>query len=285
MRQWKEIQKVLLVGRGCRVYFSTIAANPFRRRSKINGVCLGALGPELIHEAWQDFNDRQTTESFDPGSPMTVVFMPWLLFNWIVESRPPGQEKFVETTLADMFLVNNLKSLTSDEQTLLRTSIRCPYTLCEVTEVKPGVGMRLLDLFRRIEFEVIEHAASQTLKRGEIIYCATSEMWGITANVGTAPFALRPTAKVDVFNLRKWMIAQSATEEITSMHLHEFELDIRGLYLNLLAGMFARRNSLILTATRWCRKSFISNSSPLIQAFHALKVLAKGWNQRNCGAR
>ena len=243
---------------------------------RLTEYALEALGPELFHEAWLEFNDHQTTEPFDFESPMTVLFMPWLLFNFIIEIRPPGEKDPVETTAAEMFLLTEVKSLNSDEQTLLRTSARCPYTLCELTEVKPGVGMRLLDLLRRIEYEVIEHAASETLKRGEIIYCATSEMWGIKQNVGTGPFALRPTAKLQVIALRKWMIEQSGSEEVTSVHLHDFELDIRGLYLKLLAGMFsppqlANTDGDLMVP----QKLYFDIESP-DEAFHALKTLAVG---------
>lgn len=243
---------------------------------RLTEFALEALGADLFHEAWLEFNDHQTTEPFDPESPMNVVFMPWLLFNWIVESKPPGRKDFVETTVAEMFLSNDLETLSSDEQTLLRTSTRCPYTLCEVTEVKPGVGMRLLDLLRRLEYEVVEHAASETLKRGEIIYCATAEMWGIKQNVGTAPFALRPTAKLDVFNMRKWMVEQSGFEEITSVHLHDFELDIRGLYLKLLAEMFSPPRLANTDGDPMVpQKLYFELESP-DEGFHALKTLAKG---------
>ncbi|HKO43741.1 MAG TPA: SEC-C metal-binding domain-containing protein [Pyrinomonadaceae bacterium] len=237
---------------------------------------LAALGPELFYEAWLEFNDHQTDEPFDPESPMNMLFMPWLLFNWIVELKPPGRKKYVETTIAEMFLFNDLEYLTSDEQALLRTSTRCPYTLCEVTEVKPGVGMRLLDLLRRIEYEVVEHTASQTLKRGEIVYCATSEMWGIKSNVGMGPFALRPTAKRDVFDLRKWMIEQSQTEKITSVHLYEFELDIRGLYLKLLAGMFSPPQLANTDGDPMVPQKLYFELDSADTAFHALKSLAKG---------
>lgn len=139
--------------------------------------------------------------------------------------------------------------------------------------------MRLLDLLRRIEYEVIEHAASETLKRGEIIYCATAEMWGIKQNVGTGPFALRPTAKVNVFNLRKWMIEQSGSEEVTSVHLHDFELDIRGLYLKLLAGMFSPPQLSNTDGDPMVpQKLYFELDSP-DEAFHALKTLAKGSNK------
>src|SRR5688572_28897607 len=98
---------------------------------------------EFFEGAWQDFNDQQATQPYDPRSPMNVVFMPWFLFNWIVELKPAGGEEFVETTFAEAFLFSELANLTSDEQLLLSTSNRCPYTLCEVVDVTPREGMVL----------------------------------------------------------------------------------------------------------------------------------------------
>lgn len=43
---------------------------------RLTEYALEALGPDLFHEAWLEFNDHQTTEPFDPESPMTVLFMP-----------------------------------------------------------------------------------------------------------------------------------------------------------------------------------------------------------------
>jgi hypothetical protein len=60
--------------------------------------------------------------------------------------------------------------------------------LCEVVELTPGVGMTLFDLLRRVKYDVIERSASQTLKQGEIIYCATTHLDGISSNIGTSPY-------------------------------------------------------------------------------------------------
>jgi hypothetical protein len=204
---------------------------------KLTKFAFEIIEAEVVEEAWKDFNDHEAVEHFDPDGPMNVLFMPWFLFNWIIELKPTGSTKFKETTIAELFLLDKKISISSDEEILLRSSIRCPYTLCELIEVKPGVGITLFDLLRRIKYEVVERSASQTLKRGEIIYCATSEVAGFRFNVGTGPYALRPTAKRDVLDLRKWMMDEIGNDSITTAHLHEFEYDIRGLYLHIVRRM------------------------------------------------
>jgi hypothetical protein len=233
---------------------------------------------ELVDEAWKDFNDHQAVEEFDPESPMNVLFMPWFLFNWIVELQPVGNSEFRETTIAEQFLVDNLHHITSDERSLLLSSIRCPYTLCEVTEVKPEIGMTLFDLLRRIKFEVVERSASQSLKRGEIIYCATSEVAGFRSNVGTGPYALRPTAKRDVVELRKWILGEIGIKKIKTEHLYEFEYDIRGLYLDAVRRMLAPPALANTDGDLWVPHKLYFDLRSADQAFKSLKDLAEGYS-------
>lgn len=234
------------------------------------------LGPEIVEEAWKDFNDHESVEDFDPESPMNMVFMPWFLFTWVLELRPTGSSELIETTIAEQFLIHNRKGISSDEETLLLSTIRCPYTLCEVVEVTPGVGMTQFDLLRRIKYEVIERSASQSLKRGEIIYCATTDVAGIRSNIATSPYALRPTAKRDVLELRKWMLDEIGNEKITAEHLHEFEYDIRALYLNILKGMFAPPRLTNTDNDPLVPQKLYFDIESADKAFHALKDLAAG---------
>ncbi len=167
---------------------------------------------------------------------MNSVFMPWFLFNWIHEIKLPDSPDFSVTTIAVSFLREY--ELSEDEMRLILSATEAPYSLCEVQELTPGIGMALFDLFRRIKHEVIERTASQTLKKGEIIYCATTHLDGISSNIGTSPYALRPIAKRDILELRKRMIDESDGAELTSDHLVEFETDIRSFYLDKVTAMF-----------------------------------------------
>jgi hypothetical protein len=237
------------------------------------------IEPEVVEEAWKDFNDHEAVEEFDPDGPMNVLFMPWFLFNWIIELMPTGSTKIEEMTIAELFMLDRRNSISSDEEMLLRSSVRCPYTLCEVIEVKPGVGITLFDLLRRIKYEVIERSASQTLKRGEIIYCATSAVAGLRSNVGTGPYALRPTAKRDVLDLRKWMMEKIGNDNITTVHLHEFEYDIRGLYLEMVRGMFTPPRLANTDKDPFLPQKLYFDLDSADRAFQDLKSLAEGWNE------
>ena len=231
------------------------------------------FGQELVNEAWKDFNDDESVEDYQPESPMEPLFMPWFLFNWIVELKFPTANEYHETTIAELFVLHHGNKTNSDEDALLRAANRCPYTLCEVIEVRRGAGMTLYDSLRGLRYEVVERSGSEIVKRGEIIYCATTNVDGFRSNIGTGPYPLRPTAKRDVLDLRKWILEHIDNSEITTEHLHEFEYDIRGLYLHLLRGMLTPPTLVNTDGDPMLPQKLYFDLASADKAFHALKDL------------
>src|SRR5215216_630771 len=136
--------------------------------------------------------------------------------------------------------------------------------------------MTLFDLFRRVKHEVIERSASQTLQKGEILYCATTHLDGITSNIGTSPYALRPIAKRDILELQKWMIDESGAAELTADHLVEFEADIRSFYLDTVLAMFLPPQLMNTDKDPLLPQKVHFHVESGDSAFHALKGLAEG---------
>jgi hypothetical protein len=235
---------------------------------------LETLGPEAIEDAWREFHDYAAPGPHDPSAPINMVFMPWFLFNWIPETEPHDWTYFSEPTVAGSFHSDH--ELSEDEDKYLMSAIQTPYSLCEVVELTPGVGMTLFDLLRRVKYDVIERSASQTLKKGEIIYCATTHLDGISSNIGTSPYALRPLAKRDILEFRKWMIDESGGAELTSDHLGEFEADIRSFYLDAVAAMFLPPQLINTDKDPLLPQKVHFHIESADSAFHALKGLAEG---------
>lgn len=237
---------------------------------------LETLGPEAIEEAWREFHDYTAPGAYDPESPINSVFMPWFLFNWIPETKLPDSTYFPEPIAASF---HSEHALNEDEEKLIMSAIQTPYSLCEVVELTPGVGMTLFDLLRRVKYDVIERSASQTLKKGEIIYCATTHLDGISSNIGTSPYALRPLAKRDILNLRKWMIDESGGAELTADHLGEFEADIRSFYLDAMVAMFLPPQLMNTDNDPLLPQKVHFDIESADSAFHALKGLAEGMSE------
>jgi hypothetical protein len=232
-----------------------------------------SFGSKFVEAGWKDFIGTESPDPFDPEGPMGQLFMPWLLFNWCPELDE--ESEFSGITVAELFLAANSGRLTSDEKEFLLSSVRCPYTLCEIVDVKPRVGMTLFDLLRRIEYEVIERSASQVVKKGEIIYCATSEFRGFSSNIGTGPLRLRPTSKLEVLELREWIVSEAGTERITSVDLWEFEDEIRWLYLDLAAAALAPPVLVNFDGHRMVPQKLYFDIDSADEAFYALKFLAE----------
>ena len=237
---------------------------------------LETLGPEAIEDAWREFHDYTAPGAYDSESPIKSVFMPWFLFNWIPETKLPDSTYFPEPIAASF---HSEHALSEDEEKLIMSAIQTPYSLCEVVELTPGVGMTLFDLLRRVKYDVIERSASQTLKKGEIIYCATTHLDGISSNIGTSPYALRPIAKRDILELRKWMIDESGGAELTADHLGEFEADIRSFYLDAVVAMFLPPQLMNTDNDPLLPQKVHFDVESADSAFHALKGLAEGMSE------
>lgn len=235
---------------------------------------LDVLGPESIEDAWRDFHDGVPDEDYDPESPMSMLFMPWFLYSWIYEVMPTDSGRFSVTTITASFLSEH--SLNPDEREFLVRATCTPYSLCEVVELIPGAGMTLFDLLRRVRYQVPERMASQLLKKGEIIYCATANLKGLTSNISTGPYALRPTAKRDVLELRKWIIEETACPDIKEDDLISFEPDIRTFYLDTVKAMFRPPKLANTDNDPLLPQKIYFDIESADAAFHALKDLAEG---------
>jgi hypothetical protein len=99
--------------------------------------------------------------------------------------------------------------------------------------------MKERDLLREREYQVIEQAASQTLKCGEILYCAPTEWRQVTSNLAISPYPLPAISKVELLNLRNEILEGLDHDTLNDDDLLEFEDDIRTLYLDLFAEQFA----------------------------------------------
>ncbi len=259
----------------------------FRLNHRLSGELIPQLiefaseNPQAVKAAWIDFHGKEDFVEIESDERMNQLFMPWFLFNWDIELPETEWSEFGEVTLAELFLVAYAGKLSADERDFIVSSVRCPYTFCEVLHVKPGVGFTLFDLFRRIQYEVVERTASQAVRNGELIYCATSELRGFRSNIGTGPYPLRPTSKLYVLELREWIVKEAETERITTEHLLEFEDDIRWLYLDLVAQSVAPPVLVNYDGHPMLPQKLYFDIVSANETFHALKSLAKRENEEN----
>ena len=244
------------------------------------------LAVDAIEDAWLEFNSGVEVELIPPDDPLNQVFMPWFFFNWLfevedyinseIDDRPANDREDAPffTTIAEMFLAENEEDLTADQKSFLMNSIQTPYTFCEVLEVRPGSGMKLRDLLRERVYDVVEHSASQSLKRGEILYCAPTECRHIMSNLATSPYPLSAVSKVDVLNLRNEILAGIGHDTLNDEALLSFEADFRELYLDILVEMFAPPHLVTTQGDDLLPQKLYFDLDSIDEAFDKLKDLA-----------
>jgi hypothetical protein len=194
-----------------------------------------AFGENAIEQAWLLFLDEMTEVAFDPEDPLNLLFIPWFLFNWNVESDEdkPGVQAPLHKTVAEAFL--ETEEVTALEREIIRASNRRPLSFYEVLEVQSSKSLKLQDLMQDQTLHVEEDNASQTLKAGEII--VGSIMLPINGRVRPltiGPFALPERCKEDVIDLKAEILEKTGAAAIDEKLLHQEEAFTIGLYLDLL---------------------------------------------------
>lgn len=211
---------------------------------------------------------------------MNMVFIPWFMFNWEFQAVSPVTEKLVNTSIAESFWIDHESDLTEAEITFLDSAIAAPYSLCEILDVKPTISLKLRDLLTRNEYEVVECMASKILNSGQIIYCTTIEIGNTRSILATAPLPLHPTDKRDILKLRELIVEAVANDNLTEMELMEFETEIRILYLNLAAQMFAPPELVNTDKEPFLPQKVHFDLRSVAEGYEALKNLAGEDNER-----
>lgn len=194
-----------------------------------------AFGENAIEQAWVLFLDEMTEVAFDPEDPLNLLFIPWFLFNWVIETPEdkPSTQAPLNKTVAEAFL--ETEDASALEKDIIRASNRRPLTFFEVLEVNKGQVLKLQDLMQDRTLHVEEDTASQTLKVGELII--GSIMLPISGRVRPltiGPFALPDRCKEDVLDLKTEILEKTGAAAIDEKLLHQEEAFTIGLYLDLL---------------------------------------------------
>jgi hypothetical protein len=194
-----------------------------------------AFGENAIEQAWVLFLDEMTEVAFDPEDPLNLLFIPWFLFNWVIETPEdkPSVQAPLNQTVAEAFLLT--EDATALERDIIQASNRRPLSLFEVKEVKSGKTLKLHDLMQDQDLTVEEDTASQTLKPGEIIIGSIMlPIQGRVRPLTIGPFALPERCKEDVIDLRTEILEKTGAPGIDEKLLHQEEAFTIGLYLDLL---------------------------------------------------
>ncbi len=195
------------------------------------------FGETAIDQAWHLFLDDMTEVAFDPEDPLNLLFIPWFLYNWVIEEEEAKPADFapMNKTVAEMFLESKGPTLKPEEVQILQASNRRPLSFYEVLDVVPGKTIKVLDLMRNEELLADEDTASQSLKKGEIIVGSMMlPLQGKIRPLTMGPFALPTECRQEVIDLKEEVLEKNSIQVIDEAILHQEEAFTLGLYLDLL---------------------------------------------------
>jgi hypothetical protein len=227
----------------CCIDVAAATDSEFRRKERIEDTltprlveyALDTFGVEALQSGWESFNGVEGIELPEDDAPINLVFMPWYLFN--CELRNQDSPTDPSMTIAEAFWTEYESDLTQDEIDYLDGAIGLPYSIYEVIETKPTIGLKVRDLFTQQETEVVDRNFSSVAVNGVMIYGAILEFGKINSLLAILPLLLPHEFKDVVLDARKALTDELERDELTWADVVDFEAQIRMLYFELMSEM------------------------------------------------
>jgi len=190
--------------------------------------------PELLDSAWLDFLPEGSTETARDHPERQGAFIPWFLFNWTPDielvdeddeatgAEAPDTAAGEEDSppLAVLFAAEKLDELDQGQRDFLYEACQRPFGFHQVLAVEPGRSLTLKELLTGEQVVVQELTASQTLRRGEILYARTITLEGVSLMFGCAVQPLPPRHAAHILDLRDALLeidGRLAIEELRAL--------------------------------------------------------------------
>ncbi|HMM53543.1 MAG TPA: SEC-C metal-binding domain-containing protein [Candidatus Desulfobacillus sp.] len=187
-------------------------------------------GPALLVDAWEDFCLHDEAGDFPQDTPHMPVFMPWLFFDWLPDSRdtdvrPQTQDGL---TLAQAYLRERGNRIDPLMAGYLHACCDAPFSFYDVVSVRPGNGLIVRDIFDGTEIDVSERSASAQMRVGDILFAKIARMKELAMLEALSPVCIPPDRREPVLFVRKRM--QRSKRPITQEGLKEWCLDLLYTY-------------------------------------------------------
>jgi hypothetical protein len=195
-----------------------------------------AYGEFAIEEAWEEFL-CWPDDDIEPwlDSEHRALFLPWMLHLWAPDQHAT---QVPDKTLHDIpptraFLTRRGRQLDPITQRYLQACLAAPLAFHEIVSVQPGHGFRARELVFGREFEVLEKSASQTLRKGDILFSSLAAIDDIVMLEACPTTVLPPQYKLHLLDLRKKVAAGGAL--FGDQQLRDWDFELREVYFELAA--------------------------------------------------
>ena len=190
-------------------------------------------GTGSIMEAWDEFTlwEEAPLDLDEPRPEFLTVFQDWFQFNWVPDNTQYDEEDDLpEMPVAMHYLEQSAGAVDSFTRRFIEEACSQPFSFFMVTGAEPGKRMTIRDLLCKREFTVHERRASETLRKGEIIFARVVTLDGDSIMLGCAPCAIPASYANYFFDLRE----DIAVKGLQSRELlHEWDFELREIYFDI----------------------------------------------------
>ena len=234
-------------------------------------------------DAWLDFNQDDSATPLQDDFEEGQIFMPYFLFDWDPEapSRPrAGQTGMGQVARSYVSMMGS--RLPALESLILEQATTQPLSFYEVIRTDPGERLLLRDVLIGGETEVIERAASQELRPGDLGYGQLCKLPGVTTLGRLAPLRISPGHKAAIVALRGKLRKKIARQqrELAASDLIRYREDIRTAYLNIRDAMRTPPQLTNTDGDPFVFHTLTFRAGSADAAFEALAPLARGISKR-----
>jgi hypothetical protein len=236
-----------------------------------------------VLDAWLDFNQDDSPSPLQDDIEEGQIFMPYFLFDWDPEapSRPRGGQTGMGQ-VARSYVSMMGSRLPALESLILEQATTQPLSFYEVIRCDPGERLLLRDVLIGGETEVIERAASEQLRPGDLGYGQICKLPEVTTLGRLAPLRITPRHKAAIVGLRGKLRKKIARQqrELAASDLIRYREDIRTAYLNIRDTMRTPPRLTNTDGDPFVFHTLTFRVGSAHAAFEALAPLARGASKR-----
>ncbi|BCA97337.1 hypothetical protein TUM19329_36980 (plasmid) [Legionella antarctica] len=190
------------------------------------------FGKGGLEKAWEEFYvfDINTPKIEDEDTVFIQAFMPWFLYNWFPENQAESPVQLPEVIAAEHYLKRYSSRLDAYQKAFIKANCEARYSIYEVTHVLREQSITLKDLLRGHQITIHEKMGSQTLERGHVLMARIVTINEDSIACGIYPQPLPSQCLLPVVEFKQYY---AKTKFFSDSMLFELDLEIRGLYLDL----------------------------------------------------
>jgi hypothetical protein len=188
------------------------------------------FGEDLAARAWLEFS---AGSAIPKELVAESIFIPWFIFTWL--PSPPRRSLFRTVPppepLALTYLAEHGSGLDDYQKSFIQAACSEPFSFFLVTAVEPRRSLALRDLLLEREVQVKERQATESLRRGNVIYARTVSLAGQSILLGVGPVPLPPDFQGFLLDLRDKLKKNSRNKSLLDpAHLRSQESVLRSFY-------------------------------------------------------